>query len=58
MTNKTSFKQHNKERFIIVAGVKEWVKKYPFCVAGQYVGPWFVGSMCKASGSVLFSDGF
>ena len=24
MNNKTSFKQHNKERFIIVAGVKEW----------------------------------
>ena len=24
MNNETSFKQHNKERFIIVAGVKEW----------------------------------
>ena len=24
MNNKTSFKQHNKERFIIIAGVKEW----------------------------------
>ena len=24
MNNKTSFKQHSKERFIIVAGVKEW----------------------------------
>ena len=34
------------------------VKKYPFCVAGQYVGPWFVGSVCEASSCVLFSDGF
>ena len=24
MKNETSFKQHNKERFLIVAGVKEW----------------------------------
>ena len=24
MNNETSFKQHNKERFIIVAGIKEW----------------------------------
>ena len=24
MNNETSFEQHNKERFIIVAGVKEW----------------------------------
>ena len=24
MNNETSFKQHNKERFINVAGVKEW----------------------------------
>ena len=24
MNNETSFKQHNKERFIIVAAVKEW----------------------------------
>ena len=24
MNNETSFKQHNKERFIIVVGVKEW----------------------------------
>ena len=58
MNNKTSFKQHNKEMFIIVAGVKEWERKYPFCVADQYVGPWFVGSVCKASSSMFFSDGF
>ena len=38
MNNETSFKQHNKERFIIVAGVR----KCPFCV----VGLWFVGSVC------------
>ena len=24
MNNETSIKQHNKERFIIVTGVKEW----------------------------------
>ena len=41
------------------------MRKYPFCVAGQYVGPWFVGSVCEASSSVceasssvFFSDGF
>ena len=34
------------------------VRKYPFCVAGQYVDPWFVGSVCEASNSVFFSDGF
>ena len=33
------------------------VRKYPFCVAGQYVGPWFVESVCAASSSVFFSDG-
>ena len=36
----------------------ERVRKYPFCVAGQYVGPWFIGSVCEASSSVFFSDGF
>ena len=31
MNNETSFKQHNKERFIIVAGVKEWEwERIPF----------------------------
>ena len=34
------------------------VRKYPFCVAGQHVGPWFVGSVCEASSNVFFSDGF
>ena len=33
------------------------MRKCPFCVAGQYVGPWFVGSVCEASSSVFFSDG-
>ena len=57
MNNETSFKQHNKERFIIVAGVKEWEgESIPFGVADQYVGLWFVGSMCEASISVFFSD--
>ena len=56
MNNETSFKQH-KERFIIVAGVKEW-ESVPFGVTGQFVGPWFVGSVCEASSSVFFSDGF
>ena len=52
MNNKTFFKQHNKERFIILVGVKGVrVWKYPFGVAGQYVGPWFVGSVCEASSS-------
>ena len=32
------------------------MRKYPFCVAGQYVGPWFVESVCEASSSVFFSD--
>ena len=27
------------------------MRKCPFGVAGQYVGPWFVGSMCEASNS-------
>ena len=58
MNNETSFKQHNKERFIIVAAVKEWEwESFPFGVAGQYVGPWFVGSLCEASISMFFSDG-
>ena len=57
MNNETSFKQHNKERFITVAGVKEWEwESVPFGVAGQYVGPCFVGSVCEASSSVFFSD--
>ena len=48
----------NKERFIIVAGVKEWEwESVPSGVAGRYVGPWFVGSVCEASSSVFFSDG-
>ena len=34
------------------------MRKYPFCNAGQYVGPWLVGNMCEASSSVFFSDGF
>ena len=34
------------------------VRKCPFCVTGQYVGPWFVGSVCEASRCVFFSDGF
>ena len=33
------------------------VRKYSFCVAGQYVGPWFVGSVYEAGNSVFFSDG-
>ena len=33
------------------------MRKYPFCVAGQYVGPWFVGSVCEASSSVFSGDG-
>ena len=53
MNNETSFKQHNKEMFIIVAGVKEWES-----VPGQYVGPWFVESVYEASSNVFFSDGF
>ena len=58
MNNETSFKQHNKERFIIVVGVKEWEwESVPFGVAGQFVGPWFVGSLFEASSSVFFSDG-
>ena len=32
------------------------MRKCPFCVAGQYVGPSFVGSVCEASSSVFFSD--
>ena len=31
--------------------------KCPFRVAGQYVGPWFVGNVCEASCGVCFSDG-
>ena len=27
------------------------MRKYPFGVAGQYVSPWFVGSVCEASSS-------
>ena len=59
MNNETSFKQHKKERFIIVAGVKEWEwERVPFDVAGQYVGPWFVGRVYEASSSsVFFSEG-
>ena len=35
MNNKTSFEQHNKERFIIIAGVKEWEwENVPFGVTG------------------------
>ena len=34
------------------------VKRCPFGVAAQYVGPWFIGSVCKASSSVFFSEGF
>ena len=35
MNNKTSFEQHNKEKFIIVAGIKEWEwENVPFGVAG------------------------
>ena len=34
------------------------VRKCPFGIAGQYVGPWFVGSVDKASSSVFFSEGF
>ena len=34
------------------------MRKYPFCVAGQYVGLWFVGSVCEDSSSVFFRDGF
>ena len=34
------------------------VRKCPFGVAGQNVGPWFVGSVCEASSSVFFSEGF
>ena len=35
MNEKTSFKQYNKERFIIVAGVKEWEwESVPLGVAG------------------------
>ena len=33
------------------------MRKCTFCVAGQFVGPWFVGSMCEASSSVFISDG-
>ena len=33
------------------------MRKCPFCVVDQYVGPWFVGSVCEASNSVFFSDG-
>ena len=34
------------------------MRQYPFGVAGQYVGPYFVGSVCEASSSIFFSDGF
>ena len=35
MNNETSFKQHCKERLIIVAGVKEWEwESVPFGVTG------------------------
>ena len=27
------------------------MRKCPFCVTGQYVGPWFVGSVFEASSS-------
>ena len=27
------------------------VRKCPFCVAGQYAGPWFVGSVFEAKSS-------
>ena len=58
INNETSFKQHNKKRFIIVAGVKEWEwESVPLGVAGQYVGPWFLESVCEACSSVFFSDG-
>ena len=63
MNNETSFRQHNKERFIIVASVKqeEW-ESVPFVslVLRLFllcVGHWFVGSVCEASSSVFFSDG-
>ena len=34
------------------------VRKCPFGVAGWYVCPWFVGSVCEASSSIFFSEGF
>ena len=34
------------------------MRKCPFGVAGLSVGPWFVGSVCEASSSVFFSEGF
>ena len=36
MNNETSFEQHNKERFIIIAGVKEWEwERIPFVSLGS-----------------------
>ena len=54
---KLLFKQQRKVYYLSRRkGVR--LQKYPFGVAGQYVGPWFVGSVCKASSSVFFSEGF
>ena len=33
------------------------MRKCPFCVTGQYVCLWFVGTVCEASSSVFFSNG-
>ena len=33
------------------------MRKCPFCVAGQFVVPCFVGSVREASSCVFFSDG-
>ena len=50
MNNETSFLTTQQRKVYYSSrrkGVR--VRKCPFCVAGQYVGPWFVGSVCKAS---------
>ena len=51
MNNETSFKQHNKERFIIVAGVKDKNEKVSLSVS-----PVSLLEMCEASSSVFFSE--
>ena len=58
MNNETSFKQHNKERFIIVTGVKDWeLGKCPFRCRRLVCWSLSQWEVCGASSSVFFSEG-
>ena len=59
MNNETSFKTAQQRKVYYLSwrkGVR--VRKCLFGVTGQYVGPWFVRSVFKASSSVFFSNEF